>query len=70
MKSTGIRFARRLRPPLSDISSKMGYHLMLMNLKEPLKEGSSFKMTLKFEKAGEKEVTVSVQKMKEAMHNH
>ena len=37
------------------------YHLMLLDLKAPLKEGARFPMTLLFEKAGEREVTVWVQ---------
>ena len=39
-----------------------GYHVMLMGLKNPLKEGDSFPMTLKFEKAGTIQVTVKVEK--------
>jgi len=39
-----------------------GYHIMLLGLKAPLKEGSSFPMTLTFEKAGKVEVTVTVAK--------
>jgi hypothetical protein len=38
-----------------------GMHLMLTGLKVPLKEGSSFPMTLRFERAGTVEVTVVVQ---------
>jgi copper(I)-binding protein len=37
-----------------------GYHLMLMDLKGPLKEGDRFKLTLGFEKAGEIEVEGNV----------
>jgi len=36
-------------------------HLMLLGLKAPLKEGESFPLTLKFEKAGEVVVDVKVQ---------
>lgn len=42
--------------------SKEGYHLMLMNLKAPLKAGEKFPMTLIFKNAGEIEVTVAVEK--------
>ena len=35
---------------------------MLMGLKNPLKEGDSFPMTLTFEKAGTIQVTVKVEK--------
>lgn len=38
-----------------------GFHLMLMNLKRPLKAGDELKLTLVFEKAGEIEVTASVE---------
>jgi hypothetical protein len=38
-----------------------GMHLMLVGLKEPLKDGSSFPMTLRFERAGAVEVTVVVE---------
>lgn len=38
------------------------YHLMLMNLKQPLKLGESFALTLQFERAGEIEVIVAVEK--------
>jgi copper(I)-binding protein len=37
-----------------------GYHLMFMDLKQPLKQGDSFKTTLQFEKAGSLEVNFNV----------
>lgn len=45
--------------------SKEGYHLMLMNLKAPLKEGDKVKATLVFKKAGDIEITATVRSMKE-----
>jgi periplasmic copper chaperone A len=39
-----------------------GYHLMLTGLKEPLKAGESFRLTLVFAKAGKIEVTVQIGK--------
>ncbi|SNS19590.1 hypothetical protein SAMN06265795_101467 [Noviherbaspirillum humi] len=39
-----------------------GMHLMLMELKQPLKQGDKFPLTLNFEKAGKVEVTVVVDK--------
>lgn len=53
----------------------MGTHLMLIGLKESLKEGSTFPMTLQFERAGTVEVKVVVQQPKardasEATHTH
>ena len=37
-----------------------GYHVMLLELAEPLKEGATFDLTLTFEQAGEKTVPVEV----------
>ena len=45
-----------------------GYHLMLMGLRQPLKAGESFPLTLTFEKAGKAEVKVKVQEKKDAGH--
>ena len=39
----------------------MGYHMMLVGLKKPLKEGDTFPMTLQFERAGKVDVKVYVQ---------
>ena len=39
-----------------------GYHVMLMELKQPLKEGDNFPLTLTFEKAGPIQVSVTVEK--------
>jgi hypothetical protein len=39
-----------------------GEHIMLMGLNEPLREGRSFPLTLDFEKAGPRTVTVTVEK--------
>lgn len=44
-----------------------GYHIMLMNLASPLKEGQQVKLTLTFEKSGKIEVTAPVKKI-EAMN--
>ena len=43
-----------------------GLHLMLIGLKEPLKEDASFPMTLEFERAGKVEVKVVVGQPKPA----
>ena len=40
-----------------------GHHLMLIGLKRPLKEGERFRVELKFEKAGAREVEFAVQGM-------
>jgi len=38
-----------------------GYHLMIMDLKAPLKQGDKLPLTLQFEKAGKVAVTLDVQ---------
>jgi periplasmic copper chaperone A len=38
-----------------------GYHLMLMDLKQPLKQGEGFSGTLTFEKAGTVDVTYDIE---------
>lgn len=43
-----------------------GYHLMLMGLKNPLKDGDKFTVWLSFKKAGEVEVEVWVQLPKDS----
>ena len=40
-----------------------GAHLMLMDLKRPLKEGEKVPLTLKFEKGGELKLELSVEEM-------
>ena len=52
-----------------------GMHMMLIGLKEPLKAGASFPMTLRFDRAGSVDVSVVVQDMKPGaasapMHTH
>ncbi|HCO38580.1 MAG TPA: hypothetical protein DIT36_01085 [Aquificaceae bacterium] len=39
-----------------------GYHMMLINLNKPLKEGDKVEITLKFEKSGEIKVQAPVKK--------
>jgi copper(I)-binding protein len=45
-----------------------GYHLMLMNLNNPLKEGDKFPVTLIFKQAGEQNITVEVKSQKGGGH--
>jgi periplasmic copper chaperone A len=45
-------------------------HVMLLDLKTPLKEGERFPITLRFEHAGEREVMVWVQQPKAAATEH
>ena len=50
-------------PPKSDTPLRHGgaYHLMLTDLKRPLKDGERFDLTLQFERAGARTVQVWVQ---------
>ncbi len=47
-----------------------GYHLMLIGLRQPLKAGDHFPLTLTFEKAGKTEVSVLVQDKNKAPNMH
>jgi len=47
-----------------------GYHFMLMGLKQPLKEGDSFPLTMEFERGGKVEVKVVVQVPKPGAAEH
>ncbi len=55
-------------PPRSELQLRHGgeYHLMLIDLKSPLRNGDRFPLTLRFEKAGEREVMVWVQQPRDA----
>lgn len=55
-------------PPQAELRLRHGgeYHLMLIDLKAPLKNGDRFPLTLRFEKAGEREVMVWVQQPRDA----
>lgn len=60
-------------PPRATTSLRHGgeYHLMLMDLKQPLKDGDRFDLTLRFERAGERTVKVWVQTPRDATgHRH
>lgn len=59
-------------PPKSELQLRHGgeHHLMLIGLKQPLRDGERFSMTLRFEKAGEREVTVWVQTPRDAADTH
>jgi copper(I)-binding protein len=47
-----------------------GYHLMLIDLKNPLKEGDKFPVTLNFKRAGKCEAEVWVEAPKKNDHKH
>ena len=46
-----------------------GYHLMFMDLKQPLKQGDSFKTTLQFQKTGSLDVNFAVNALGAASGN-
>lgn len=49
----------------------MGYHVMLFGVKQQLKDGERFPLTLRFEQAGEVQVEVAVQRdAPAAEHSH
>jgi periplasmic copper chaperone A len=51
-------------PPGQPVSLKPGgEHIMLLGLNQPLREGQSFPLTLDFENAGARTVTVTVEKV-------
>lgn len=60
-------------PARSDIRLGHGgpWHLMLEDLRQPLKDGDRFNLTLRFERAGERTVNVWVQTPRDAAaHRH
>jgi len=55
--------------PGANVMFKPGdMHMMIVGLKQPLKEGQTFPLTLQFEKAGDIEVTVPVEKVGAMQH--
>jgi len=60
MKMRALSEGLTLQPGQSVELKPGGFHLMIMGLKAPLKEGTSFSGTLKFEKAGDVPVTFNV----------
>ena len=51
-------------------NTRNGYHLMLIGLAAPLKDGDRFALTLRFERAGEHEVQVWVQTPRAGASTH
>ena len=47
-----------------------GYHLMLIDLKKPLKQGDKFELTLNFKKAGDCQAEFWVEAPKSDSHKH
>jgi hypothetical protein len=59
-----------LKPGASLKLAPGGYHLMMTDLKAPLSDGQDFPLTLVFEKAGQVQVSVHVQRMPPAAAGH
>jgi copper(I)-binding protein len=60
MKMRALSEGLTIKPGESVELKPGGYHLMIMGLKQPLKEGASFSATLTFEKAGNVPVSFGV----------
>lgn len=61
---TTIDIPAKATVPMTRGLKKDGYHVMLMGLKAPLKEGDKIPLKLKFKLAGEVIVTVNVEALK------
>src|SRR3954462_11614042 len=60
MKMRPLPNGLEIKPGETVELSSGGYHLMFMDIKQPLKAGDTFKATLQFEKAGPLEVSFNV----------
>jgi len=72
-EENGVSRMREMRavevaPGAKATFSPGGMHIMMVGLKQPLKEGQTFPLTLVFEKAGKIDVTVSVAKVGAMQH--
>jgi len=72
-EENGVSRMREMRavevPPGGKVTfSPGGMHIMVVGLKQPLKEGQTFPLSLTFEKAGKVEVTVSIAKVGAMQH--
>jgi copper(I)-binding protein len=61
MKMRPVQGGLSISPGQSVTLAPGGYHLMMMELRGPLKKGDKVPLTLKFEKAGEVNVTLEVE---------
>ena len=68
MKMRPLPNGLEIRPGETVELKSGGYHLMFMDLKQPLKAGESFKAKLQFEKAGSLEVTFAVNALGATAH--
>ena len=60
MKMRPVEGGLEIKPGQTVQLDPGGYHVMLMGLKQPLKEGEHFKATLEFEKAGKVDVDFTI----------
>ena len=72
-EDTGVSRMREVHnvelSPGGKITFKPGdMHMMIVGIKQPLKEGQSFPLTLQFEKAGNIDVTVPIEKVGAMQH--
>ncbi len=61
MKMRELTNGLEIAPGATIVLKPGSYHVMFMDLKEPIKEGSPLKGTLKFEKAGSVEIEYKVE---------
>ena len=61
MKMRSVKDGLSIPPGKSVTLAPGGYHIMMMELKAPLKKGDKVPVTLAFEKAGEVKVTLDIQ---------
>jgi hypothetical protein len=67
MKMRPVEGGLEIKPGQTVTLDPSGYHVMLMGLKQPLKQGEHFKATLEFAKAGKVDVDFTVESFG-AMH--
>ena len=71
MKMVGLPVGLEIAPHATAELKPLGAHVMLMGLKQPLKEGETFPLTLTFATQGDVTVTVTVAKQAPApAHDH
>jgi copper(I)-binding protein len=72
MKMKAMPKGIEIKPGATVELKPSSYHLMLMDLKQPLQAGQKFKGTLQFEKAGKVDVEFDVQSIaaQKPMHAH
>jgi periplasmic copper chaperone A len=72
MKMKAMPKGIEIKPGATVELKPSSYHLMLMDLKQPLQAGQKFKGTLQFEKAGKVDVEFEVQSVgaQKPMHAH